>query len=442
MSLHRKPAAFALLLAASCGDAAEPMPPAGGGCRYVGTEVDGDSAAAPLGADRCHFIGTVNPLSGPLGAVGLALENSARLAVRDVNRAGMLAGKRLCLIACDDKTDSATAKQAVTDLIGQYGIIAVNGGAASSSSLKIAEAIRNEGSDIAQVSCCSTSPELTMDPRIYRTVPSDALQGVVLANLARGLEPPAQRVAVIHLDDTYGRSLKDVFVGAFRGLGGEVTQQVAYQASQPSYTRQLEVALDPAPDHVVLIAFPADGAQVMRDWYATGLAPRARWLATDGLKDNRFVIGSGAVSDEVIGTAPVLTGKRFTSFEQRYRDQYTEAPGIFTSNQYDAVILIALAIARTGSADPAMIRARIPELASAPGVEVTANDIADALAKARVDDVNYSGASGEVEMDAAGDVVSDYNIWVVGDGAANDTAETWSCTPGAMGVTCARVPRG
>lgn len=427
-----------LLLLAGC--TPETLPPDGPGqtCRFLGTlEQDGPPVpAAPDG--RCVVVGTVNPLSGPLGPVGFALENAARLAVKDVNLAGGAGGQKLCLAACDDRTDPATDEAIVRELVDLYGAVAINGAAASASTLEAARAAKLRA--VPLVSCCSTSAQLTEDPLIFRTVPSDALQGVVLANVARSLPEPADRVAVIYVDDAYGSSLRQVFERAFLSLGGTVVASVPYTANAPEYLSVVIEALEDEPRHVVLIAFPTDGAQIMRDWRDSGLGPRTAWLATDGLRDDKFVQGTGGLAAGVIGTAPLLRGGRYGSFDRRYRAAFgNEAPGIFTSNQYDAMLLIALGIARTGGgAQGVQLREAIREASRPPGALVSPDDVPGALAAAEQADVDYSGASGEVELDDRGDVVSDYEIWEVRGASLVDRPECWSCALAGEEVSCSR----
>ena len=138
---------------------------------------------------------------------------------------------------------------------------------------------------------------------------------------------------------------------------------------RPGYLEVVRTALDPVPDHVLLIAFPTDGAQIMRDWRVSGLAPNARWLATDGLRSDKLVLGAGGAAAGIIGTAPLLAGAHYLGFDARYKNAFGgEEPGIFTSNQYDAVVLIALGIANAGvDASNAEIREAIRSMAGAPG---------------------------------------------------------------------------
>ncbi len=430
---------FGVVLIACPGTDEPPDTPAGEACRYIGTVVGSDTEGSP--ASDCVYVGTANPLTGPLGAVGLALENAARLAVKDVNEAGGAGGKQLCLVACDTRTDPTTVEAAVNGIIDRYGIKALNGAAASSSSVEAAKATGPKS--IAQISCCSTSPALSADPGVFRTVPSDALQGVVLASVARRLSPRAERVGVIYVNDTYGDSLKDVFVEAFGATGGTVTASAAYSPGQPSYHDVVSAVFASQPDHVALIAFPTDGAQIMRDWRTSGLGQSTRWLGTDGLKDNRFVLGAGSgTAARMTGTAPRLQGDHFEIFDMRYRAEYGgEAPGIFTSNQYDAVILIALGIARAGAdASPGEIRDAIRAVAGGDNTAVPKSGperlgelLTDAAAQMPM---NYSGASGELDMDRNGDVLTDYGVWLVTGSEVADTEDVWTCALDAGRVGC------
>lgn len=391
---------------------------------------------------ECVSVATLNPLTGALGAVGFALENAARLAVEDLNQTGLPGGKKLCLVACDSRTDPSTVEATLEGVISGFGVVAVNGAAESGSSIEAAKILGPLG--IPQVSCCSTSPKLSEDPDVYRTVPSDALQGVVLANVAASLASPAKAVSIIYVNDAYGQALAKVFEEAFVRLGGTVPRSVPYAPGAPAYFGVVERALEGDPDNVLLVAFPADGAEVLRSWRLSGLAPSVGWLATDGLRDEKFVVASGATSEGIVGTAPRLQGAHYTSFDGRYRRAFGgEAPGIFTSNQYDAIMLIGLAMARAGRFDPSAIRAAIPSVASAPGIIVSPDDVAGAL-RASTNEVDYSGASGELEMDANGDVVTDYRVWRVARGALADTADCWTCgtdtgTVSGSGVICSRV---
>jgi ABC-type branched-subunit amino acid transport system substrate-binding protein len=417
-------------------------PPTGQAFRYIGSVNGTDNADAPLGPDRCHYVATLNPKTGPLGAVGLPLENAAILAVKEINETGLIDGRAICLLSGDTRTDSEFALQLITDMTAQYDLRAVNGAAASSASAKVADYLTNfnmgrpVSTQVAQVSCCSTSPVLSSNKQVSRTAPSDALQGVVLAKLAREqLSPPAQKVSVIFIGDIYGQSLTEVFKEKFEELGGTVLQTIEFSTGAPAYFDVIEAAMAGNPDYVLLVAFPGDGAQILRDWRTSGLAKDVRWLATDGLRDDRFVQGAGVDTIKyLVGTVPVLAGTHFDTFERRYKALWdNETPGVFTSNQYDAVMLIGLGLARaTSMASSGDLATAIREVSGSTigATAVSIEDLGSAMDSARRGDViNYEGASGNVDVDPNGDVLSNYRVWSVGGrGRIIDSECNWECT--------------
>ncbi len=392
--------------------------------------------------DNCVWIGTLNPLTGDLGTVGYALENAARLAVRDVNEAGLIGDRQLCVAAGDTRTNPARATAIVDALVETNDIVALNGAAASASTLEAAVAAKRH--DMSVVSCCSTSPALTDDPLIYRTVPSDALQGVVLAQVAASRE--ASSIAVIYIDDAYGDLLRQQFRVAYETLrdDGAIKAEVPYQSARDSYADVIQAAFEFSPELVVLIAFPIGGAEIVKAWRQSLLGPAVEWLGTDGLKDARFGLLAGDALPAFEGTAPQQDGPYSEGFKQRYRAAFGgEEPGIFTSNQYDAVLLIALAMASAPSMDRAAIRAQIP-LVSKGGVVVNADRLDEALELASSGaDIDYEGVSGSVDLDDQGDVEAGYQLWAISEGGSevreqNVCFECAASSTVAAGASCRR----
>ena len=432
----------ALLGLIACnGNVVDEPPPSGEAYRYIGTVSGTDNAASPLSPEQCHFVATLNPKTGPLGAVGLPLENAAILAVKDLNESGLIAGKPICLVSGDTRTDSDFAAQLIESILNEYPIRAVNGAAASSATEKVASFLtttnltRGPSARVAQVSCCSTSPVFSTNQQVQRTVPSDALQGVVLAKLAREqINPPAQKVSVIYIDDIYGQSLAEVFRTKFESLGGRILASTPFTPGNADYFDVLETAFAEDPDSIVLVAFPGDGAQILRNWRSSGLGKSVRWLATDGLREDRFIQGSGeGVITSLVGTAPVLKGENFGDFDFRYKAYWNnEMPGIFTSNQYDAMLLIGLGLARLGNSTNEELSAAIQEVSSSTigASVVTLNNLSEGLNKASARErINYEGASGAVDITTTGDVLSNYRVWTVGTrGRIVETECNWTCT--------------
>lgn len=72
-------------------------------------------------------VGLVGPFEGEHRAIGYDVIYSARLAVREINEAGGIAGHRVALVALDDGGDVALAEQTAVSMSIDPGVVAVIG---------------------------------------------------------------------------------------------------------------------------------------------------------------------------------------------------------------------------------------------------------------------------------------------------------------------------
>jgi ABC-type branched-subunit amino acid transport system substrate-binding protein len=359
-------------------------------------------------------IGMLNPATGGLAAYAAPLEQGARLAIAHLNDAGGVLDKDLELVVRDTATDPDTAASAAEALMSDADIVGVVGAAASGSTVAAsAAAVANQK---VLISGASTSPDVTdLDDSgfVFRTVPSDAFQGAVLADVLH--DHSHTTAAILHLDNSYGNGLKDVFTAAYTGLGHTVTTTRSYPetaAETVGYDFQADLAAVYAgtPQAIVLIAYFSDAAEFFKTWNTNG-GFSGQWYVTDGAKsaDLPVEVGTG-VLDGVIGTAPSLFSA--DAFDSAYQARFGEVPGLFAANYYDATVLLGLAIAEAGSTSGTAIRDAMATVAGPPGTSVTVGGL-----KAGLDaidagtDIDFEGASGPVDFDANGDVSGPVELW-------------------------------
>lgn len=143
--------------------------------------------------------------------------------------------------------------------------------------------------------------ELDGDDFIFRTVPSDVLQGEVTAEL---------ELKTSH--NTYGQQLSGSFVELFEELGSTVTQEEVFEPQQPSYTMPIQNALSNDPDALVGIEFSESGKQIFRNYYADFDGEKTI-MVTDGLRDKNLPSNVNNLMENVIDTAPLTVGPRRNS---------------------------------------------------------------------------------------------------------------------------------
>jgi len=104
----------------------------------------------------------------------------------------------------------------------------------------------------------------------------------------------------------------------------------------------------------------------------------------------------------------IATGRRvWKRVEQNaWGVHFNVAPdGVYVTNSYDSVFLLALAIEKSGQTGRDGIATALREVANAPGETILPGEWKKAKELiAAGTDINYQGASGEIEFDAKGDV--------------------------------------
>ena len=377
-------------------------------------------------------VGAVIPLTGALQSFGPRFQVAAQIAVDEVNASGGIPGAGILQLAVRDSgTNPEIGVASATELVTTTGVPAIFGAAASGVTIPITSVTIANG--VFQISASATSPAISgLDDNdlVFRTAPSDALQGIVLADLAFNVKG-FKTIAIIARNDAYGAGLADSLKANFEGLGGTVSNVSLYDPNTTDFSAEIAAASADSPDAISLITFD-EGEGLITQMVAAGVTNFN--LFVDGNKNQdlitRLVDGVGAPALEgIVGTAPASAdspgGK---SFAKSYRARLNEDPFVFTPQSYDALAVTALAIARAaaggGTVDGAAIAANVRSVANTPGTDFTVGQLGDALkAVAAGDDINYNGASGSVEFDANGDPFGPVGTWSIKDGTIAESGQ-------------------
>lgn len=360
-------------------------------------------------------LGALMPMTGALAEYGTSSLNGVKLAVEQINQAGGVLGQPLELIVGDDQTNPQAGIAAAKQLVSAHQVVGLIGALSSGVTIPVASSITGPGS-IPQISTASTAPAITTladNDFLFRTTPHDALQGRVLGDVVK--EQGYSTVAVIYVNNDYGKGQAEAFAARFAELGHTVTATVPYEEKQASYRSELVQAAAGGPQVLVLIAYPGDGIPILKQALEEGFFER--FVFTDGMKSTDMIktIGSQYLQNS-IGTAPEApTSAATQQFEQAYQQAYSQLPPLpYISNAYDATFLLALAIQKANTTEGAKIRDALREVANPPGEPILPGewDKARQLLAAG-QDIDYMGAAGNQNFDAAGDVPGTFAVWTV-----------------------------
>ncbi|NHX38362.1 MULTISPECIES: ABC transporter substrate-binding protein [Haloarcula] len=190
---------------------------------------------------RTIKFGVLMPETGDLGPLGRPIRDGALLP------ALQLEGEvdfEFDYQVGDTQTQAQAGIDAANSLVSA-GYPSITGAASSETSIQVA---RNVLIDSGVVGCspASTSPTITDledNDYMFRTPPSDALQGQVLAQVGVG-ELGAETASTLYVNNSYGQALQEAFAGAFEAEGGTIVNQVGFEQQQSSYTSEINSAMN------------------------------------------------------------------------------------------------------------------------------------------------------------------------------------------------------
>jgi neutral amino acid transport system substrate-binding protein len=350
---------------------------------------------------------------------------SVPLLVQTVNACDGVNGQPVTLVEVDDQTDPRSGAAGMTKLATVDKVAGVVGSFASSvSTAAISIAVPNQ---VMLVSPGSTSPAFTEKAQKgdfkgfwARTAPPDTYQALALAQLAN--KKGFKRVSTVVINNDYGVGFERAFVQAFEKLGGTVINKnkpVRYDPKAQTFDTEAAAAFAGKPDAVVAVLYAETGSLLLKTAYQQGLTEGVQILLTDGVKSPTFPEQVGRGSDGTylltgaLGTVPGSDGKALADFNKLWQEKKGGSPGEYAPQAWDAAALLVLAAQAAKENTGVGISSKIREVANAPGTEVT--DVCEGLKLLQEgQDINYQGASGNVDVDANGDVVGVYDVWTVG----------------------------
>lgn len=371
-------------------------------------------------------LGYILPETGQLAFLGPPQINAVKMAVEDMNKANGVLGQDVTLESGDEAGDATVASETAERLLAQD-VDAIIGAAASAMSLAIIDQVTGQG--VVQCSASNTGIPFTdyEDNGFYfRTAPTDALQGPVLAETIVG--DGNEKVALMARADEYGEGLLNATKEELEAADAEVVADVLYDPEQASFDSAVEQVQSANPDAVALIAFD-EGAQILQTMIEAGIGPDAVSLyGADGLRSSELPEevdpGNPNVLDGMKGTAPDPSAD--PEFIERLKEF---SPGmeetVFAAQAYDCTTLVGLAAEAAGTADPAAMKKEIVGLTKDGEKCESFQACKKLLGDGK--NIDYDGPTGKLNFTDNGEPKSgSYEVWQYKEGelVTVDTVES------------------
>jgi len=360
-------------------------------------------AAPAIAQDTGATIGFIGGFTGPIESLTPPIFAGAELVVSQVNEQGGILGGELNLISADGACDATAAAAAADKLINTDNVVGVVGALCTGETIGAFNGSGLSGG-VVFISPASSAPALTTledNDLVYRTTPSDALQGVKMADLliAKGIKD----IAITYVNNDYGKGFADALSAAFTEAGGTVAANLAHEEGKADYRAELGNLV--ASQNLVILAYAnASGNTILRQAVESGNF--TTFVGGDGMVGDDLLAGidPSAVEGLIATRAGAPTGEAVDIYNAFTAEGFN-ANATYAPQAYDAAFLLALAIEKNGSANREGLAAALRDVSSAPGEKILPGEWKKAveLIKAGTD-IDYEGAGGALDFDEAGDV--------------------------------------
>ncbi len=325
-------------------------------------------------------IGSVSPLTGPQAHLGKDNENGARLAVDEINAAGLVIGGKkmhIDLISEDDQADPKIATTVAQKLVDN-GVVGVIGHLNSGATIPASTIYHSAG--IPQISPSATAIAYTAQGynTAFRVMTNDEQQGHVLGQYAV-TKLGDKKIAIIDDRTAYGQGLADEFAKAAQAAGADIVAREYTTDRSTDFMAILTSIKAKSPDLVFFGGMDPQAGPLTKQLKQLGI--NAQVLGGDGMQTPEYIKLAGADAEGEIASNPGLTldsmpgGKAFKDkFTARFGQIQNYAP-----YAYDAVYVLVDAMKRANSTDPAKYL---------PALKTT----------------DYQGVTGHIRFDQKGDV--------------------------------------
>ena len=361
-------------------------------------------------------LGVLIGFTGPIESLTSHMANAADLAMQEVSGSGLLLdGSTVTAVRADSTCiDSAVATAAAEKLVTADGVAGIIGADCSGVTGAVLQNVARPNG-IVMISPSATSPALTTaedDGLFFRTAPSDAREGEVMAAILQ--EKGIKSIALTYTNNDYGKGLSDAIATSFKALGGTVTINASHEDGKADYSAEVAALAAAGGDLLVVAGYLDQGGKgIIQASLDTGAF--TTFGLPGGMVGDNLPTQIGPALDGSYGQVAQSDSQGAATMIEMGKAAATpfDATSPYSMESYDAAALIMLAMQAAGSSKSADYKAKVLDVANAPGEKIYPGELAKGLELLKAGtDIDYEGASA-VELIGPGESAGRYRQFEV-----------------------------
>jgi len=314
---------------------------------YNGAASDSTTVAASEVSEVA--IGFLGPIENHKDlALGVAMHRGAELAIAEANARGGYGGKPFVLKLHNDAATWGASSNEMVKMVYDDKVWAMLGSISGDSThIALRVALRAE---LPMVNSAATDPTIpeTIIPWILTSIQDDREQCYTLARRIYS-DLGLKRIALLRVNERYGRFGVAKFRDASRRLGHPVVIEQKYLPLDTTFTRQLQVINDSRVDGIVIWGDAGAAGTILKEMRQMGMKQPVfgsfRVLGDDLFRN----AGASAEGLEIVYPFdPTRDDPKWVDFQKRFEKAYGAKTDAFSALGFDTMNILLDSICRAG----------------------------------------------------------------------------------------------
>ena len=346
----------------------------------------------PAFADNVK-IGIILGFTGPIESLAPVMAKSAEMAINEVNKSGKFSHGKIDSVRGDSTcVDAAAAQAAAERLITSEKVNAIMGADCSGVTTAVLKNVAMPNG-IVMISPSATSPALSTEPDnglFFRTAPSDARQGEVIADLL--MEKGYKTAALSHTNNDYGKGLAASIEKNFTSKGGKITITASHEDGKADYSAEVAALAQAGGDILIVAGYLDQGGKGIIQASLDSDA-FSKFFLPDGMIGDALPKAIGPDLNGSIGSVPGTDSPGAAKYSELANKAGFKS-GPYGRESYDGAALIMLAMEKSKSTKSNVFKNSIMDIANAPGEKIFPGELGKALSLIKAGkDIDYVGAT-------------------------------------------------
>lgn len=298
-------------------------------------------------------IANIVELSGGGATAGTNFKNGVELAVKEINAAGGILGKKVVTTTSDTQTNPGVAKgltqKAVDDdTFAIFGPVFSGSIMVSMNESRKAEIPNFTGGEAASITAQG-------NPYVFRT---SFGQSTSFPKLARYINGKAKTLAVVYVNNDFGKGGRDAIVKLLEGSPTKVVADISTDAGQVDFSAAVLKAKQSNADAVFVYTNEEESARALREFRKQGWTKPI--IGETTLTGQKVIeLAGDAANGAVAHVGLTVDAPQFKAFGAKFEQEYKYVSDHNGIKGYTGMYVLKAAIEKVGKLDRKAVAAAI-----------------------------------------------------------------------------------